>query len=257
MPQSELKQLANNLKSKAKADKAETNDLVQALAIAIEKIDQLLVSAERISALEAEVTDTNGNVAVLNDQMQNLSNKFKKMEKKMADEQSKLEHMQRNDEYERSKLNVLVAGVRMNKKAKNGENYIQTAELTNDIMKAIGLEHMDIVPLRFKKTGIQGKPPLIRFTFRSMNDKHKFYTQLAKKKPTSKNEFVKSLHCRDECPSFLRDEYQKAQKQGYEIRKNEPGSKIRIMIRKNEILVLKKAPGADKYNKVLLEEDDD
>lgn len=245
MALSELKTLAKQLRNKNKQNNVEITDIVQALATTIEKIDSLLSVVEKVRDLEAATRGLGAKVADLEDHYDEIMSRIGEIEKKAENDNDRLEAVFREGEFNRAKVSVLIAGVRLHAKAKKSESMVQTAELAQHILDVLKMKSV-ITATRFKKTNAE-KPPLIKVTFPSVTEKANFYKQLAEIKPKSKDEFIKSMNCRDECPPFLMEQYNAAQKRGYEVRKANPGTKVRIIIRKKRIDIMKKDPRAEKF----------
>ena len=98
-----------------------------------------------------------------------------------------------------------------------------------------------------KQNPLKKNPPPIMVKFWTEAGKKLLYHNI-KNKTSAKDGFVKDIKLSDVVPEFLKDDYFKAEKKGFEIRKEAKGTKTRTLIKDQKIVLLAKSPGDQDFN---------
>lgn len=228
--------LSQDLLRKAKSKKLTLDDVPEALG-------QILVKVEAINgkleAMEVKMADLTMRMLDIETKCSELENESPNIESKI------LTQLANAMEFKDAQKTILISGMQLHANAKKGnrhETMQESYQLTNDLFKSMKMEAIYFSAFRFqKKENKDGKPPIMRISFVSRDDKRVFYHYLAKNAKK-----LKGLIVRDFCPQYLKEDYQFAQKTAYELRKIE-GTKTKIIIKEEGISILERKKGEREF----------
>lgn len=202
--------------------------LILEIENAFSKLEKITEIYEEMGTLEKRIDDNEKKIIALD----------KKTDKN--DHENLKKHIDKVLEFERTKNIVLLAGVPLHKDVEKGhhEELRQSFEVARDILDALKLKKIYVSAHRFKANKTN-KLPLLAITFHNNEEKRLFFAALSRNGRDTKNYYAKNMSAREMAPSYLKDEFMIAQKEGFEARKR--GEKVKIRIKRQGIEIMKKS----------------